>query len=622
VISQDSARRYTQCLQRGGRRFTVVQTAWIWVLWSALFASTQATGQPIVSAQADRTEVTVNEPFWLTIVAQGSRVAEPVLPEAEGIRIDSGRVSRRSSTSLQTVNKQTVQVNQRQWRYRVLAMRPGRLRIPRIAIHIDGQEYLTDEIVLTATEARAVRPDPPRKPAAAPASRRTDDSLPKLDDGVIIESTVDKRRVYQGEAVELQLRVLVLNAAGLGANYNGRSIPLPSTEGFYVGPILQDTDVEARNGWEYRVQRARQLLFPTGTGTFVIGPWSWQGDIWGSTRQGLQHRYLSLRTDPIEIEVKPLPERPANFTGAVGRFRVKASVLRAEIVQGTPTELVIRIQGQGNPDAIGAPELPPIPWAQLSEPRIDKSAGDDSDWTQVAKAFVYTLIPLEAGNLLVPPIEFCYFAPVIGGYRTDTTDPIEVHVTPSGEGDRLVIVGGIHDPRDRVIEVVGDDLLPIATEIGRLARRRSQAPAVALALLGPPGLYAGSVVVMRRRRRLRGDLGYARAYTARARMRKRLKGALRAASPAEAIFHVMAGYIADLWNLNEAGLTSLDIRELLEREGVTQDVVDNYVKVMHVCERERYAAANLRVEEFQALAQGAKAALERLSSFLRGRPRS
>lgn len=619
-MPHNSAMRCYQRFPRGGWRTEIGRIAWVWVACCTLLAWTHATGQPMVSAHIDHTEVKVNEPFWLTVIAQGSRVAEPVFPETDGLRIDPGRVLRRSSTSLQAVNNQTVQVNQRQWRYRVWATRPGRLRLPRITIQIDGQEYLTDEIVLTVADAGAASSDAPRKPLAAQQSRRMDDNLRKLDDGVIIESTVDKRRVYQGEAVELQLRLLTLNAAGFGVNYSGRTIPLPSTEGFYVGPILQDTDVEERNGCEYRVQRARQLLFPTGTGTFVIGPWSWQGDVWGSTRQGLQHRYLSLRTDPIEIEVKPLPERPANFTGAVGRFRLRASVLRAEIVQGTPTELVLRIQGQGNPDAVGAPSLPPIPWAHLSEPRIDKATGDDSDWTQVAKAFVYTLVPLEAGDLIVPPIEFCYFAPAIGRYRTEATEPIEVHVTPSGEEGKLVVVGGIHDPCDQAIEVVGDDLLPIVTEIGRLAPRRSQASAVALVLLGPPGLYAGSVAAMRRRRRLRGDLVYARAYTARTRMRKCLKGALRSSSPPEAIYRVMAGYAADLWNQNELGLTSQDIYELLVRQAVTQDIADSYVKVMHVCERERYAAAKLSVEELHALAQGAEAALERLNGFLRGRP--
>ena len=600
--------------------------AFLWG-WAALAMA----AEPSVTASVDKAEVIVDEWFSVTVAAQGGRVDAPQLPHAEGIRFDraSPRTSTRTSFSFEKGS--LARTSHRSWRYRAQATRPGQLTLPSIAVVIDGVPYLTQEISITAkaTQAPDATPPPaaggpggsyqgraggqPRRPFNPPGGS----PLPALEDAVAIESRVDRRRVYQGEALFLVLRLYQLNVRGVQIHYTGgRNIPLPATEGFYAGPVTQEQRTETRNGWEYVANEIRQPLFPTGAGEFTIGSWAWEGYVRGQTRRGIERKFLSLQTDPLEVRVKALPERPPEFSGAVGRFEVKASLMEGAVIQGTPAHLRVRILGQGNPDAIQAPELPAIDWAYVAEPEIKVTHVDKKDWTRIEKEFSYRITPLEAGDLEIPAIRFCYFAPNSGRYQTERVDPIRVHVAPSGESDRLVVVGGSNELLEQKVEVLADDILPLVTETGRLTARRGMSFAYGLAFAAPPLAYAIFSMFLRRRRRFAEDKGYARRHRARARSRKRLKDVWQAADPTETLCRAMAGYLADKYNENEAGMTSDDVRQLMLRHNLDAEVIARYVKVLRACERHRYAVAGLSEDELKALVRGAEVAIAELEAKL------
>jgi len=139
----------------------------------------------------------------------------------------------------------------------------------------------------------------------------------------------------------------------------------------------------------------------------------------------------------------------------------------------------------------------------------------------------------------------------------------------------------------------------------------------AVVALAPPVLWSGFLLFMRQQRRLRTDADYARRYYARSRIRKRLRQIAGAADPVQELYRALIEYLGDTCGLNSAGMTSADVRKLLEERGVANESGETLVKILRSCERDRYAAAKLSKDELDALTHAAVSCMDVLEGALR-----
>ena len=65
------------------------------------------------------------------------------------------------------------------------------------------------------------------------------------------------------------------------------------------------------------------------------------------------------KSNPVSIQVLPIPHknRPKNFTGAVGQFRVTGELGGEKVKVNQPVSLKLRFEGRGNPKLIDLPEV-------------------------------------------------------------------------------------------------------------------------------------------------------------------------------------------------------------------------------------------------------------------------
>jgi len=138
---------------------------------------------------------------------------------------------------------------------------------------------------------------------------------------------------------------------------------------------------------------------------------------------------VTLRASGRPLEIKPLPVagQPAAFSGAVGRFEMRASVKSDTVHASDPVTLQVTVQGQGDLDRV---ELPGVAssadWktypttARTEAPVAGKRLG--------RKTFEQTLVPLHGGRLTIPPIPLAVFDPVLGRYAAIATAPLTVTV--------------------------------------------------------------------------------------------------------------------------------------------------------------------------------------------------
>ena len=132
-------------------------------------------------------------------------------------------------------------------------------------------------------------------------------------------------------------------------------------------------------------------------------------------------RYVLLVSDPVEIQVRPLPvegELPG-FTGAIGKFFCDPPQLATNRLHvGQPVHLGITFHGEGDLTRLAPPTAP---WSR--------------DWQIISDpppATSFTLIPLSDDAHETPAIPFSYFDPDTGKY-VDLTIPA-LPVTVVGDG--------------------------------------------------------------------------------------------------------------------------------------------------------------------------------------------
>ncbi|MEE8576936.1 MAG: BatD family protein, partial [candidate division Zixibacteria bacterium] len=388
------------------------------------------------------------------------------------------------------------------------------------------------------------------------------------------------------------------------------------------------------NGRNYRVIERKYALFPTQTGELTIGramisttiaaksrrfrdPFDVFGDVFGRGEE------VVIRSSPVTINVRSLPAegRPKDFTGTIGNFRISATPNKTQVEVNQPVSVTIKISGTGNVKSAAEPPMPPLDDFRIYQASASENISKQNDRIGGTKIYEEVFIPKRPGQLEIPALTFNFFNPDRDRYETISTQPIMLNVTkPEGyvaspqvpfAGPDMTISSQAHDIR-YIKDNPGDFYL-----IGRLI---IFSPAYVV-VNGLPVLVLAVMVALRRRReKLAGDIGYARARTASRMARKRLA---RARSQARAdmageffteIYSALISYVADKVNTSPHGLTTDRLKQLLAENAVEDSVVAKVVQLMQSCDFARYAPSAISQESIdKALVEA-----EEIMVFLEG----
>lgn len=568
-----------------------------------------------VRAWVSTKDVTVGKPFWIFVEATGMEIELPDTLDVDGLMIDPRNSQRSTSFSFGRQGQRTTEKRG----FYAVPTREGKIVIPPIEVRVTGRIVKTDPIEVTAERA-AIPPSGSSGDQAAPGDLTADDL-------VFIRMDTDKQTAYQGECISLSMQLWRIKHPRISSGpYRGALITSPTTEGFFVRE-LDPTQYDATTGsWTYNVAETRKLLYPTRPGTLTVGQWHWEG-IALLNRQSLVMRdklYYKLDAGPIDIKVKPLPAAPPGFTGGVGQFDVSAALSQQVVKQGVPTALTVKVNGFGNPDAIGDPRLPGLEWANVRDAQRDTEFFDDDDGVQpkVEKTFTFSITPSQAGHKEIPAFSFAYFDPDEGKYQTTTLGPYDVDVLESAEGTSNLVASPDVPVAERQVDILAEDIRPLVERAPNLqaSRRGTSLLAVVAVLIVPVVLYIALVAFLAYRRKLQSESGWARSQQARAKGLRRLTGVESAGEPIEALYRAMTAYVADLLNLQDAGLTSADVKRELDYADVPDALSGRTIQILKACERARYGSQRLNRNEVHALLSAAEACMNELDAVVkRGR---
>jgi len=378
-----------------------------------------AAQSPVVTAEVDRATATTDDIITLTIVVEGVyQVARPRLPFLDGLVV----IGSISSSETITTNGKTA--GRHQFQFRLAATRTGKITIGPIAISVDGDERKTQPIELEVSQgvgslsAPTPTPDFDFNTGNAPSTLAGQDQF--------VEAGVDDPNPYLGQQLIYFRKYYVARDAVRDTFFVNRASSPPAFDGFWHQELSDEGRYEVQAaGKRYTVYEERTVLFPTLVGPVTIDP--------SVTRVSTSplRPPEELVSQPVRVQVRPLPANaPDGFAGAVGDYRIEATVDSGRLLGGDPATLSVTISGLGNIDALPAPVLPDTDdWRSFSQ---DSSASSQvfQGVLRGSKTFTFLLLPNTDGALQFPPVEYVYFDPIRETYVTMVSDPIRIEVEP------------------------------------------------------------------------------------------------------------------------------------------------------------------------------------------------
>ena len=365
--------------------------------------------------------------FVLVVEATGAREfdQDPVLPDLSSFaELLAGASMGRTPTTVDRT-------------YRFRALVPGDFEIGPITVRAAGQTVRTEPIRLTIAEA-------PPVPVAVPEDLRT-------------SVAVHKRRVYVGEPVPISYQLLA--RSGLGREEwsvrEGTTFTPPVHEDLRLHDLGRQSGGWRRVSVDDRLYRAHSehvvAFVPLETGGTTIGPAVFQvqvsrpadlplrTEMRDPTRARLvgwmgEWTPMTLTTDPIAVEVMPLPTegRPQSFRGRVGRVEIASRLNRTEAQVGDTVTLRVEVTGGAYlrlmPDpAIIVPDGFDILGPEISDdpPRIDVDQPGQ-------RTLVFRLVPKREGSYRIPAVELAWFDPETEEYGVSRAEPFDITVDPGG----------------------------------------------------------------------------------------------------------------------------------------------------------------------------------------------
>ncbi len=139
----------------------------------------------------------------------------------------------------------------------------------------------------------------------------------------------------------------------------------------------------------------------------------------------------TVKTTFGDFQLKALPPAPPEFLKAVGQFKIKSSVVPHQVLVGEPVTWTLSLEGTGNwPIGLSLPVREVSKNFRVIQPRATQNNVKNKLFEATLSEDV-VLIPEKEGNYTLGPIQYVYFDPSAGSYKTIETEAITVTVKPS-----------------------------------------------------------------------------------------------------------------------------------------------------------------------------------------------
>lgn len=507
-----------------------------------------------------------------------------------------------SESSFQMVNGHTSSSSSITYTYTLYAAKSGVYNIPAAHARVGGKQISSRPAKVTVVGSAQGRGN------NSPKMHEDDNYQPHMKAAgsaisgrdLFIKVSANKKKVYEQEPILLTYKVYTLvdltQLEGKMPELTGfhtQEIPLPQQKSFHI---------ERVNGKPYRtVTWSQYVMYPQMTGKMEIPSITFKGIVVQQNRSvdpfeaffnggsGYVEVKRNIVAPSIKIDVLPLPHKPANFSGGVGKFNISAQLNKNELKAGDPLSLRIVVGGIGNLKLIKQPVVNfPKDWDKY-DPKVTDKTKLTSNGLEGNMIYDILAVPRNQGHYTIPPVELTYYDTSLNQYKTIKTQSFEIEVA-KGDGSRSSVVDyGKDQPKDIKDIKKGD------AELHSVDNFFFGSVGYMMSLLIPFAAFVALLVIFRKRAIDNADLVKMKGKKANKIATKRLRQANKLMLAGKTnefydeVLRALWGYVGDKLNMPAEKLSRENISEKLQSHNVDDNTISKFLSAIDDCEMMRFA---------------------------------
>lgn len=507
-----------------------------------------------------------------------------------------------SESSFQMVNGHTSSSSSITYTYTLYAAKSGVYNIPAAHARVGGKQISSRPAKVTVVGSAQGRGN------NSPKMHEDDNYQPHMKAAgsaisgrdLFIKVSANKKKVYEQEPILLTYKVYTLvdltQLEGKMPELTGfhtQEIPLPQQKSFHI---------ERVNGKPYRtVTWSQYVMYPQMTGKMEIPSITFKGIVVQQNRSvdpfeaffnggsGYVEVKRNIVAPSIKIDVFPLPHKPANFSGGVGKFNISAQLNKNELKAGDPLSLRIVVGGIGNLKLIKQPVVNfPKDWDKY-DPKVTDKTKLTSNGLEGNMIYDILAVPRNQGHYTIPPVELTYYDTSLNQYKTIKTQSFEIEVA-KGDGSRSSVVDYSKDqPKDI------KDIKKGEAELHSVDNFFFGSVGYLMSLLIPFAAFVALLVIFRNRAIDNADLVKMKGKKANKIATKRLRQANKLMLAGKTnefydeVLRALWGYVGDKLNMPAEKLSRENISEKLQSHNVDDNTISKFLSAIDDCEMMRFA---------------------------------
>ena len=507
-----------------------------------------------------------------------------------------------SESSFQMVNGHTSSSSSITYTYTLYAAKSGVYNIPAAHARVGGKQISSSPAKVTVVGSAQGRgnnsPKMHEDDNYQPHMRAAGSAISGRD--LFIKVSANKKKVYEQEPILLTYKVYTLvdltQLEGKMPELTGfhtQEIPLPQQKSFHI---------ERVNGKPYRtVTWSQYVMYPQMTGKMEIPSITFKGIVVQQNRSvdpfeaffnggsGYVEVKRNIVAPSIKIDVLPLPHKPANFSGGVGKFNISAQLNKNELKAGDPLSLRIVVGGIGNLKLIKQPVVNfPKDWDKY-DPKVTDKTKLTSNGLEGNMIYDILAVPRNQGHYTIPPIELTYYDTSLNQYKTIKTQSFEIEVA-KGDGSRSSVVDYSKDQPKDIKDIKKGD-----AELHSVDNFFFGSVGYLMSLLIPFVAFVALLVIFRKRAIDNADLVKMKGKKANKIATKRLRQANKLMLAGKSnefydeVLRALWGYVGDKLNMPAEKLSRENISEKLQSHNVDDNTISKFLSAIDDCEMMRFA---------------------------------
>lgn len=507
-----------------------------------------------------------------------------------------------SESSFQMVNGHTSSSSSITYTYTLYAAKSGVYNIPAAHARVGGKQISSSPAKVTVVGSAQGRgnnsPKMHEDDNYQPHMRAAGSAISGRD--LFIKVSANKKKVYEQEPILLTYKVYTLvdltQLEGKMPELTGfhtQEIPLPQQKSFHI---------ERVNGKPYRtVTWSQYVMYPQMTGKMEIPSITFKGIVVQQNRSvdpfeaffnggsGYVEVKRNIVAPSIKIDVLPLPQKPANFSGGVGKFNISAQLNKNELKAGDPLSLRIVVGGIGNLKLIKQPVVNfPKDWDKY-DPKVTDKTKLTSNGLEGNMIYDILAVPRNQGHYTIPPVELTYYDTSLNQYKTIKTQSFEIEVA-KGDGSRSSVVDYSKDQPKDIKDIKKGD-----AELHSVDNFFFGSVGYLMSLLIPFVAFVALLVIFRKRAIDNADLVKMKGKKANKIATKRLRQANKLMLAGKSnefydeVLRALWGYVGDKLNMPAEKLSRENISEKLQSHNVDDNTISKFLSAIDDCEMMRFA---------------------------------